>query len=62
LHSVYILWSNIISDLTELTHDEMRTINGGIFDNVWEAIGYLMTFEARKAMYNDNAPAVFAFK
>jgi hypothetical protein len=52
----------IMDTIRELTKEELIEIEGGIFGNIWEAIGYLFTFHAREVMYSDNAPAVLAYK
>lgn len=45
-----------------LNSAEMSSISGGFLDDVWEVISYLAVWHARSVMYNDNAPAVLAYK
>jgi len=46
----------------ELTEEEFILYCGGIFDNLWEFLGYIFTDHARAVMYSDNAPSVLAYK
>jgi hypothetical protein len=51
-----------MESIKELTPKELLEIEGGIFDNIWEAIGYIFTSHAREVMGTDNAPSVLAYK
>jgi hypothetical protein len=51
-----------IENVIELTKEELIEIDGGIFDNLWEAIGYFFTYHAAEVGYCNGAPAALAYK
>lgn len=48
--------------MSVLSKEELLEVNGGIFDNIWETLGYLFTYHAREVMYSGSSPSVLAYK
>ena len=46
----------------ELTFEEVSNVSGGVFQNIWEFIGFAWQMEYRGFEANNFAPAVMPYK